>query len=136
MYKNILIAIDPSHGHDQQHALDLAGQLADGSGAKFTALNAVEPIPAPVAAQVPENLVEMANKEAMADLQRIFEGREEVTCVVRHGKPGSVIVDYAKDNGVDCIVLQSHHPGLSDYFLGSTAARVVRHAHCSVHVMR
>ena len=36
----------------------------------------------------------------------------------------------------DCIVIGSHKPGLIDYLLGSTAARVVRHAPCAVHVLR
>ncbi|WP_371932559.1 universal stress protein [Pararhizobium sp. IMCC21322] len=46
------------------------------------------------------------------------------------------MVEYAESNGVDCIIIASHRPGLQDYFLGSTAARVVRHAHCAVHVIR
>jgi universal stress protein F len=33
-------------------------------------------------------------------------------------------------------VIASHRPGIQDYFLGSTASRVVRHANCTVHVMR
>lgn len=46
------------------------------------------------------------------------------------------IIDYAGSNDVDYIVIGSHKPGLSDYLLGSTAARVVRHAPCAVHVIR
>ncbi len=53
------------------------------------------------------------------------------------------LVPMALDHGVsavahavDCIVIGSHKPGLSDYLLGSTAARVVRHAPCAVHVYR
>jgi nucleotide-binding universal stress UspA family protein len=33
-------------------------------------------------------------------------------------------------------VIASHDPGFVDYFLGSVAARFVRHAHCSVLVAR
>ena len=36
----------------------------------------------------------------------------------------------------DAIVIASHRPDLSDYLLGSTAARVVRHAQCTVLVLR
>ena len=46
------------------------------------------------------------------------------------------IIDFATSSGIDCIVIGSHRPGLSDYFLGSTASRVVRHAPCAVHVFR
>ena len=46
------------------------------------------------------------------------------------------ILDFANEAGVDLIVIASHDPGLADYLLGSVAARVVRHAHCSVFVTR
>ena len=46
------------------------------------------------------------------------------------------VVDFAAEMKADCIVMGSHKPGLADYLLGSTAARVVRHAPCAVHVMR
>jgi universal stress protein F len=52
------------------------------------------------------------------------------------GHAGRVIVDYASTNEIDCIIVASHRPGIGDFFLGSTAARVVRHANCSVHVIR
>ena len=52
------------------------------------------------------------------------------------GHAGRTIVEFAKEHEVDLIVMNSHRPGIGDYFLGSTAARVVRHAQCSVHVIR
>jgi nucleotide-binding universal stress UspA family protein len=42
----------------------------------------------------------------------------------------------AEEKGADLIIIASHRPGLKDYFLGSTAAKVVRHAKCSVLVIR
>ena len=42
----------------------------------------------------------------------------------------------AKEKNADMIIIASHRPGLQDYFLGSTAAKVVRHATCSVLVVR
>jgi nucleotide-binding universal stress UspA family protein len=36
----------------------------------------------------------------------------------------------------DLIVVGSHRPAMKDYLLGTNAARVVRHAHCSVLVVR
>lgn len=136
MYKNILVAIDPSHGPDQEAALHMATQLADDSMSQITALTVLEPIPASVVAEVPEDISTRAADLALADLRNIVGVQSEVKTVLRHGKAGPTIVAYAAEHGIDCIVIASHKPGLSDYFLGSTAARVVRHAPCSVLVMR
>ena len=43
---------------------------------------------------------------------------------------------YAKKIGADLIIVASHKPNVGDYLLGTTAARVVRHATCSVFVVR
>ncbi|WP_413720385.1 universal stress protein [Silicimonas sp. MF1-12-2] len=136
MYKNILVAIDPSHGPDQETALHVATQLADDPMSQITAITVLEPIPASVISEVPNDIAERAGALALADLRNVVGARSEVKTVLRHGKAGPTIVDYASENGIDCIVLASHKPGLSDYFLGSTASRVVRHAPCSVHVIR
>jgi len=42
----------------------------------------------------------------------------------------------AEDCDANLIMIASHKPGLRDYFIGSTAARVIRHAQCSVLVER
>ena len=55
---------------------------------------------------------------------------------VRVGHAYKTILDTAEETGADMIIVQSHQPGLQDYFLGSTAAKVVRHARCSVLVVR
>jgi len=56
--------------------------------------------------------------------------------VLIEGHSGQTILEWAEANEVDCIVIMSHQPGLQDYFLGNKAGRVVRHARCSVHVVR
>ena len=59
-----------------------------------------------------------------------------MTPVLLNGHSGRTITDHARKIGADCIIVGSHKPGLSDFLLGSTAARVVRHAPCAVHVLR
>ena len=56
--------------------------------------------------------------------------------ILRHGSAGSAILEAAAEHGVDLVIIGSHKPGMADYFLGSTAGRVVRHAQCPVLVMR
>lgn len=53
------------------------------------------------------------------------------------GDPSSEIVDYAKAEAADLIVMSSHgHTGLSRFMLGSVAERVVRLSHCPVLIIR
>ena len=61
----------------------------------------------------------------------------EAEIEVRHdGSSYHNIIESAKENEADMILINSHKPGFSDYFLGSTAEKVVRHAPCSVLVER
>jgi nucleotide-binding universal stress UspA family protein len=56
--------------------------------------------------------------------------------VVACGTIYEEILDFARQHSVDLIVMASHRPELSDYLLGPNAARVTRHAACSVMVVR
>ncbi len=74
--------------------------------------------------------------DIMAALKAEVSELPSISAHVVTGHAGNTIVDYAAEHEVDCIVIASHKPGLQDYFLGSTAARVVRHSPCAVHVIR
>jgi nucleotide-binding universal stress UspA family protein len=74
--------------------------------------------------------------DAKVTLQEDADGHRNTKIEVVVGHGANSILDYAEQNEVDCIILASHRPGYQDYFLGSTAARVVRHATCAVHVLR
>jgi nucleotide-binding universal stress UspA family protein len=64
------------------------------------------------------------------------EGIETVTQVVE-GYPGTSIVEQAKVWNVDFVFVGSHgHSGLGRFFMGSVAREVLRHAHCSVEIVR
>ncbi|MEO3435330.1 universal stress protein [Inquilinus sp. CAU 1745] len=54
----------------------------------------------------------------------------------RHGTIYQEIVETAEELPADLIVMTSHRPTLKDYLLGPNAARVVRHAKSSVHIVR
>ena len=135
MYKNILVPVAPDHAKSADEALAVA-RLLMADGGKITALTVVEEIPGYIAGQLPEGQMEKARGEAEAALAADFAGVPDVTPVVVDGHSARTILDYAKDRGADLIVIASHRPDISDYFLGSTAARVVRHAQCAVHVLR
>lgn len=52
------------------------------------------------------------------------------------GSPKDKILELAKAIDADLIIIGSHRPDITTYFLGSTAAAVVRHATCPVLVVR
>jgi universal stress protein F len=69
-------------------------------------------------------------------LAATLEGVGEVADHVETGGIYAGIIAVAERIGADLIVLASHRPAMKDYLLGANAARVVRHARCSVLVVR
>ncbi|KIC32306.1 universal stress protein [Leisingera sp. ANG-S5] len=135
MYKHILVPVAPDHGANTARSLEAARLLAD-SDARITALTVADEIPGYVVQQLPEGLLEGTRAEMLESLKADLGGVTDVKADVVTGHAGRTITDYAEAHGADCIVIASHRPGLQDYFLGSTAARVVRHAKCTVVVLR
>ena len=135
MYKNILVPVASDHDPKTDRAMTVARLLRD-EGAKITVLTVMEAVPEFIMTQLPAGQLEHNLKEMEKGLSEDFENTDDVDIVVISGHAGRTIVSYAQDHGIDCIVMNSHRPDLSDYFLGSTAARVVRHAQCAVHVLR
>ena len=136
MYKSILLPIDLSEMERGRVMIDLAQKLA-GKDTRIRLLNIVVDIPAFVAAQVPDDIIKTAMSTARETLEGLIGAAGlKADAEVRSGKPGSTILTSADECGADLIIIGSHKPGLEDYFLGSTASRVVRHAQCSVLVMR
>jgi universal stress protein F len=135
MYKNILVPVAFETGRDTMKAIEIAEAIAD-EGAKITALHVIEEVPSYVAQYLPEGQIEANIHEIEGILREKLAAHGDLALKVIEGHAGHSIVDYATDNKVDCIVIASHRPGLQDLFLGSTAARVVRHAPCAVHVVR
>ncbi|MDH3667858.1 MAG: universal stress protein [Paracoccaceae bacterium] len=134
MYQSILVPVDLSHPDAARKILSLARKTG-GPDCRVMALNVIEEIPGFIAAELPEGLVARNVADAQETLSAMAAdiGAEHE---VRIGHASTTILDYASDMGADLIVLASHRPGIEDYFLGSTAARVVRHAACSVLVSR
>ncbi|MCB1367488.1 MAG: universal stress protein [Rhodobacteraceae bacterium] len=133
MYKNILVPIALDHDNASTNSLEVAHRLL-AKGGSITLLHVVENIPAYVAQYLPEGQAKK-NRQIATDALSAIAGKDEKAVIVS-GHAGTTITEYAEKNGADLIVIASHRPGLQDYFLGSTAARVVRHAPCAVHVLR
>jgi len=138
MYKNILVPVVFEHDPAVDQSLDVAKHLVE-DGGTVTMLHILEELPAYVEAQLPSDVRGRMHltKEAKEQLDAIVKkGGKGFKGEVIVGHPARNILAYAEAHDCDCIIIASHKPDLSDYLIGSTAARVVRHAKCAVHVMR
>ncbi|MGJ8616187.1 MAG: universal stress protein [Sulfitobacter sp.] len=135
MYTNILIPVVFDAEHNTGKSYAIARQLAD-EGAKFTVVHVMETIPTYATSQIPESLLASRRNEIADLLEQSAKALPDAESALLHGHAGRAIVDFAEQKGVDCIIVASHRPGMGDFFIGSTAANVVRHAKCSVHVIR
>ncbi len=136
MYKTIIVPIDTANAERGGSMIAKAQALSE-DGGKIVLVSVMESIPGYVRAEMPAGVEESRKNYARDKLQE-FAGAAggNVEVDIRSGKPASEIILAAEDHKADLIIVASHNPGMQDYFLGSTAARVVRHAQCSVLVDR
>ena len=136
MYQKIIIPIDLSHVDKAPKMIAAARQLA-GPDAKLWLVHAIEGLPGYASAHVTGGVMETSRVSAREQLEALADDLcADAAVEVRDGKAATVILDIADENGADAIVIASHRPDLRDYLLGSTAGRVVRHAQCTVLVLR
>jgi nucleotide-binding universal stress UspA family protein len=87
------------------------------------------------------SFVEKASQAAEASIEEHYVSKLDDTQIhevhLLTGYPATEIVELAKKEGVDLIVMGSHGlSGMAHVFFGSTADRVVRRAPCSVLTVR
>src|SRR5262245_8705221 len=142
--KRILLPTDFSKY--SRSALTYGGALAEKFGAELYILHVVQniglliPDMVNVTPPVLPSLEQMgaAVREALAKLIK-EAGLEKfkVEVVVREGSAFYEIVQFAKDQNVDLIVMGTHgHSGLAHMLLGSVTEKVVRKAPCPVLTVR
>lgn len=135
MYKKILIPVAMDHEVDVQDTIATARRLL-ADGGTMTLVAVLEDVPIYVAEYATVKPAEHIREDLKARLASLADGAPDLEVAVLAGKPGVVIPDLAAETNADLIVINSHKPGVEDYFLGSTASRVVRRAPCAVLVLR
>jgi len=107
-------------------------------GGRIVLVHVLDEIPQYAAAHVPRTQLSEHQRKVRDQMDKlaadIKDAKSEI--VVRSGTASVGILGTAKEKKADLIMIASHKPGLSDYLIGSTAARVVRHAETSVLVVR
>jgi len=132
----ILVAYDGSEAAG--HAVTRAGEIAL-RGNELTVISVV-----PLQASGPRSAgpiisgeVEEHGRELQEAVAKLKEAGVEAKTIEAVGHPAESIVDEADRGGFNLIVVghRGHH-GVARFLLGSTALRVVTHAHCDVLVVR
>ncbi|MCP5145520.1 MAG: universal stress protein [Gammaproteobacteria bacterium] len=143
-FKRILYPTDFSPSGNR--ALGIACELARRFGAELHVMHVVQDIAAIAAYGVTEAYLPVEwRKEVKAQAEKsLLEVPDaavgagvNVVRVVAEGAPYYEILNYAKEQGVDLIVMGTHgRTGLPHMLMGSVAERVVREAPCAVMTIR
>ncbi|WP_424948328.1 universal stress protein [Candidatus Spongiihabitans sp.] len=140
MFKQILAAIDIDHSGDADKILRIAADIANSRSAELHVLSIISAAPVIVSQHLPQSYERMAMERTEQDLAALSASvdlvRGEVTSSARFGDVYREILAHAEKTGVDLIIIGANKPQATDFLLGTNAARVVRHASCSVFVVR
>jgi nucleotide-binding universal stress UspA family protein len=141
MYKHILLSIDLNEKTLWPTALDKALIMCRTFNSSLHVVNVVPDLNDEIVQlYLPQDTEKILVKSGLKSLQSFIENNipAEIGAVACIGQ-GSIyltILDTAKQVEADLIIIGSHRPTMGDFLLGPNAARVVRHAECSVLVVR
>jgi nucleotide-binding universal stress UspA family protein len=141
MYKDLLLPIDLNEESSWSKSLPVAIEFTRKFGARLHVMTVVPDFGMSIVGQFFP--ADFASKALAAADTRLHEfvtanvpNETAVQHVVTDGTVYERILTMAERLEIDLIVMAAHRPELSDYLLGPNAARVVRHAKCSVLVVR
>jgi nucleotide-binding universal stress UspA family protein len=141
--KNILVATD--FGEAADSAVDYGRELAGRFDATLHVLHVVEDVATAFAVETYSAIVPAMQEEIETEARRRLHelivdsdgSGPRTTSAIRTGSAAFAIVDYAREHGIDLIVMGTHGRGaLAHAIMGSVAERVVRVAPCPVLTVR
>jgi len=142
-YKKILVPIDFSDF--SKAALKYAVTFAKQYKAKLILVYVMEPIIYPPDFSMGQITLPTVNFEmdrrAKEELEKLAENEitelVDVTTIIKTGKPFVEIIETAKEEDADLIIISTHgHSGVEHILFGSTADKVVQKAPCPVLTIR
>jgi nucleotide-binding universal stress UspA family protein len=140
MFTSILVPVDIAETEVARPALDKAVELAKASGATLRLTHVRSPVPYAMNEYIPAEYYDSDEKAALKTLQEVAAKldlpKERVSITSPFGSVYHEVLKEAEAVKADLIVVGSHRPDWSTYLIGSNAANIVRHALCSVLVVR
>ena len=141
MFKSILVPLDLGDEAEAKSLFASAQDFAEGMGAKLNVLTVVPSFSMPmVASFFPADFEKKALKTGLEELTAFVanHGGSDIVekTLVGHGSVYKEIIGAAEEIKADAIILGPGSAETGDYLLGHNAARVMRHAPCSVVLLR
>jgi nucleotide-binding universal stress UspA family protein len=140
MFKRIIVAVDLADPATTPKGLEQAVEIAKASGGELRLVNVQPIVPATFMEYVPADFDVEQVKRAEETVASLVAGVDlpvgRKSGAARAGGIYHELLQEASDWGADLVVVGSHQPAISDYLLGSNATTIVRHANCSVLVVR
>ncbi len=141
MFKNILVSVDLDAPFDWERTYPTAVALARQWSARLDVMTVVPAFGMSIVGQFfPNGYEKQMARVVMDQLKAKADGPLPPGMTVNHlvgeGNVYEAVLTMAEQRRIDLIVIGAHRPELRDYLLGPNAARVVRHANCSVLVVR
>ena len=136
MYQKIIVAIDLAQIEKGEKIIKRAEKLVAADG-EIILVNVVEELPNYLAIDVSVDILQRSQEEAEEQMALLLKAAPRADrAVIRNGAPAREILALADEVSADLIIIASHRPDVTNYFIGATADRVVRHANCSVLIER
>jgi len=140
MFCSIVVPIDLAEPEISRRAIEHAAMLAKLSKGRITLVNVVPIMPLMMLDTVPVSfeteVAEKAEAQLAALAKTIDLPPERLETIVRIGGIYHEVLEVAESKKADLVVVGSHRPGMATYLIGSNATAIVRHATCSVLVLR
>lgn len=140
MFKKLLVPVDLGEMKLSKTALDTAKAMAEAWGSEIRLVNVVPIVPSTYLEYVPPDFQADEKARIEKEVQEIASGlglpAGRATSAVRSGGVYHEVLAEAEASKADLIICGSHFPTLATYLVGSHATNIVRHANCSVLVVR
>ena len=140
MFKKLLVPVDLSDLALTKAALEKAKGLAATWGGELRLVYVMPIVPSTYLEYVPADFESGEKVRVEKELKELGEGlglpSGKVTSAIRAGGVYHEVLAEAEESKADLIVCGSHWPTLATYLIGSHATNIVRHAMCSVLVVR
>ena len=141
MFRKILLPIDVAEPEIAKDAIDVAVGVANAFNSDLRLIHVASPIiVASPMAVIPQSVYDELGVYEKSELERmaaaIDRPKGSVTTVVRIGGVYPELLAEATEWQADLIIVGAHKRSMATYLLGSSAAAIVRHATCTVMVVR